>query len=113
MAVPTAASAGHWSHNRRESAQVHRSHVSRPDHRQYHRGHSLAPRSHRHRHGVYRVDHFARRHHRADRHYCKPCRRHFDGRHGFDRHLRHRHHVPHWRLPFVMIHGAFGWVFYG
>jgi hypothetical protein len=44
---------------------------------------------------------------------CRPCSQSFESRRDFHRHVRHHHHVPPWALPFVIVHHALGWVFYG
>ena len=50
--------------------------------------------------------------HRAE-YRCEPCSKRFSKRSGFHRHLTSHHHVPTWRLPFVVVHHALGWIFYG
>jgi len=50
--------------------------------------------------------------HRAE-YRCEPCSKRFSKRSGFQRHLTDHHHVPVWRLPFVVVHHALGWIFYG
>lgn len=47
------------------------------------------------------------------RYECLPCHRHFRCRDDLHRHVLHRHRVPPWRLPFVVVRTAFGWIFYG
>jgi hypothetical protein len=44
---------------------------------------------------------------------CAPCRHRWHDYGAFRSHLNHHHHVPIWRIPFVMVEAAFGWVFYG
>ncbi len=87
-----------------------------------HDRHDRHVRSHRHR---YDRGHLHRRHHGPPAHarvvrvhdhgkyYCKPCRHYFKKRHAFHDHLHDHHHVPLWRLPFVIVHSAIGWIFYG
>ena len=72
-----------------------------------HGGHRYAPRrwqGHHHGHG-----HQARQ---ASYH-CAPCRHRFHDYGAFQQHVHHHHHVPFWRVPFVMVEVAFGWIFYG
>lgn len=45
--------------------------------------------------------------------YCKPCNHRFRSRFQLRNHLHHDHHIALWRLPFVIVHRAFGAVFYG
>ena len=55
--------------------------------------------------------------HRARGYYCAACRHGYDSRSSFHDHLIGHHHIPVWRLPFVIVHGMIGgvlsWVFYG
>lgn len=54
------------------------------------------------------------RHHREHRaYYCARCHHGFHRRQRFFEHLRHAHHVPWSRLPFVVVHTWLGWIFYG
>ena len=49
--------------------------------------------------------------------YCGPCNQRFGSYDGLSNHVHHRHHVPLWKLPFVIIdsvlHGVVGWIFHG
>jgi hypothetical protein len=45
--------------------------------------------------------------------FCGPCRHRFDDRGAFHAHLHHRHHIPFWRIPHLIVRAAFGWAFYG
>ena len=85
----------------------------------------------RSRHRRHDHDRYARRHrhHRSDRHdyrrhdrrvsyernvyTCGPCNHRFTSRHEFHRHLHHKHRIPLWKLPFVIVHSAVGWIFHG
>lgn len=53
-----------------------------------------------------------RHEHRAS-YYCARCHHDFHRRHRFFEHLHHGHYVPWTRLPFVVVHTWFGWMFYG
>jgi hypothetical protein len=68
------------------------------------------------RHGRW-DDHRPRHRHRwrdvSIRYECAPCHRHFRYRDDLHRHVLRRHRVPPWRLPFVVVRSAFGWIFYG
>ena len=44
---------------------------------------------------------------------CRPCSHRFESQRAFQRHLRSHHHVAVWALPFVVVHHALGWIFYG
>ena len=48
-----------------------------------------------------------------DSYYCKPCGHRFHSRRKFHDHLHHHHHIPLWKLPFVIIHTTLGWIFHG
>jgi hypothetical protein len=61
----------------------------------------------------HRPRHRHRWRHAAVRYECAPCHRHFRERHDLHRHVLRRHGVPPWRLPFVLVRSAFGWIFYG
>jgi hypothetical protein len=50
---------------------------------------------------------------RREAYHCAPCRHRFHDYDAFTRHVHHHHHVPFWRIPFVMVEAAFGWIFYG
>lgn len=56
-----------------------------------------------------------RRHHRAaPRYACRPCGQHFGSYRVLRRHVHQHHHVPFWRVPFLLFAHAFGHVtFYG
>jgi hypothetical protein len=76
----------------------HEPHRSDRDH--HHDGwHDHRPR---HRHGW-----------RSVRYECAPCDRRFRYRDDLHRHVLRRHGVPPWRLRYVVVRSAFGWVFYG
>ncbi len=95
----------HWRHHRHHRHHRHCGHRWHND-----RSHGIVygygtPR-HPRRARVFRV-------HEHGRYYCAPCRHAFRSRHTFHDHLHDHHHVPLWRLPFVIVHSALGWVFYG
>jgi len=76
-------------------------------------GHSYKARYDRHNHRPahsYRQA-SAKRHNAPYR--CEPCNRRFNSRSGFHGHLSGNHHIPPWRLPFVIVHHTLGWVFFG
>jgi len=52
-------------------------------------------------------------HRHASTYYCKPCNNRFKNRSGLHAHLSGHHHIPPWRLPFVVVHNTLGWVFFG
>lgn len=85
-------------------------------HRRHHRDHGAVHDDHR---GVPRYYHGRRggRVRRDAAYYCASCRHRFHARRAFNRHLHHRHHIPLWKIPFVIVHGAVhgivGWIFYG
>ncbi len=55
--------------------------------------------------------------HREPAYYCAPCSHRFGSYDALSRHVHHRHHVPLWKLPFVIVDsvlgGIFGWIFHG
>lgn len=67
-------------------------------------GHAECDRPSGHRHG---------NHVRRTAYACAPCRHRYRDYGAFTRHLHHHHHVPFWRMPFVIVHAAVGWIFYG
>ena len=125
LALPGAASAGHGDryerrHDRHERRiDRHERRIDRHENRHFrqHRRHGRRHGGHRVIvHGDYCGSNYARhaRSHRQQRgYYCEPCGHRFHARDHFHRHLLHDHHVPLWRLPFVIVHSAVGWVFYG
>jgi hypothetical protein len=56
------------------------------------------------------ANHYAYRH---SVYSCRPCSQRFETRRAFRAHLRHHHHVASWAMPFVVVHHALGWIFYG
>ena len=44
---------------------------------------------------------------------CRACNHRFRYQRDFYDHVHHRHHVPFWRIPFLLVHTSFGWNFYG
>lgn len=80
----------------------------RPEADDVHWRHRYGPHGHRDRY-----DHDYRHHGRRAAYQCAPCRHRWHDYGAFRSHLHHHHHVPVWRIPFVMVEAAFGWVFYG
>jgi hypothetical protein len=85
------------------------------DHRRHrtHRGHGPRVRYHGSSCGrdAYRYGHQERR--VKNYYYCTPCSHRFDSLHGLRRHVSHHHHVPFWRLPFMVVASTAGWFFHG
>ena len=97
MMAPAAAQADHQHHRHRHHHERGAIHV-RPW-LDVHAGWRHLPRLARHP-----------RAHRAS-FYCERCHHGFERRRAFHRHLHHAHGIPFARLPFVVVHTHFGWVF--
>jgi hypothetical protein len=100
--APGAALADHDDHRRRgeDRHRLGSFHESRG--LKLYRGWRFSPRVVRHRH-----------HARAASYYCARCHHGFHRQRAFHRHLHRDHAVPFARLPFVIVHTSFGWVFGG
>jgi len=107
-----------------------RSHAERRSHardRSFHRHTSPTPYQrtlHARRHGHHYRHHAKRQHtpHYAQgvkytKHYamfqCRACNHAFRYQRDFYDHVHQRHHVPFWRIPFLLLHASTGWIFYG
>ena len=117
-------------HDRPNHRDKHRSHVARRSNardRWFHRHDSRTSyRKARHarRDGHYDRPHAKRQHtpHYAhdvkyNKHHvkfhCRACNHTFRYQRGFYDHVHHRHHVPFWRIPFLLGYANFGWIFHG
>jgi len=112
---------GHRDHDRRH----HDRHYDRHEGRHYERHYE--GRRHHGRHHRKHYRHHNRRHYPTYRHagyrqevagyYCGPCNHRFHSYNALSRHVHHKHHIPLWQLPFVIVHsvfnGIFGWAFHG
>jgi hypothetical protein len=97
---------GHDDHDKYKGKQKHASH----------KGHGNGPSQHKYRYNDHRPAHSYRQaaaHSHGSPYYCKPCNHRFESRVGFNSHLGGRHHIPPWRMPFVIVHHTFGWIFFG
>jgi uncharacterized C2H2 Zn-finger protein len=99
--APAAALADHDRHRGHDDRGRHASFHHEPR-LEIHTGWRFGPRFVRHR-----------QHARATSYYCERCHHGFRRRRAFHRHLHHAHAVPFARLPFVLVHTSFGWVFGG
>jgi len=117
-------------HARHASQRRWNGHDARDSGRGHKYGHDkhFRGRGNGHKHGHYKQFSKRQRHaaheyrtrgHRGDGHYarapyyCRPCNRRFAGQHDFHGHLHGHHHIPPWKLPFLIVHNTLGWVFFG
>ena len=128
MATAPAASADHTSRSRPSYQNVSRPHDRGPRHGRHHdryddddsssssdRYSHYRPRryyrsGHRYSHG------YGHRRRYGDRHVeyrCAVCRHSYHDYGVFRGHLHDHHHIPIWRIPHVIVHTFFGWIFYG
>jgi hypothetical protein len=99
--APAAAQADHDRHRGRDHARRHTSLHHQPRF-EVHTAWRFGPRLARHH-----------RHHVRPAYYCERCHHGFHRRRAFYRHVHHAHDVPFARLPFVLVHTSFGWLFGG
>jgi len=77
-------------------------------HWRHHRPHHRHPYRHGYRRGYADGRYAPRAEYR-----CGPCQQRYADYGAFETHLQHRHHIPIWRIPQVIVEAAFGWIFYG
>ncbi len=89
-----------------------RHHNRHPRHHNWYDSHGYQY-GHHSRYGGARVYQYYRADYRQERYYCAPCNHYFDSRPNFHSHLNQRHHIPLWKIPFVIVHSTLGWIFHG
>lgn len=137
MVMPAGAMAGssrHRDRDHRDGRRVERDRDHRGDHGKVERRNAhrrIAKRDRRDRREHLRRDRHDRRFRDGHRHrshapyyayakvhehvryYCWPCNHYFDRRDRFHAHLTTAHLLAVWQLPFVILHHALGWAYYG
>lgn len=79
-------------------------HARRDGH--HYRHHASRQRTPHYAHGVKYTEHYAK-------FQCRTCNQTFRHQRHFYDHVHQRHHVPFWRIPFLLVHASAGWIFYG
>ena len=132
-----------WAHGGKRHHRDHDRYERHHDHHRYdkkHRHGHYGSRHHRHdecRRGDRDHRRWERRHHRRHhrhsdrrypvyshsygnhdtRYYCAPCKGHFKSYDDLSYHVHHRHRVPLWKVPFLIVRGVldgiFGFTYHG
>jgi len=131
MLLPMTAMAGSSQHRGDRHGHAQRGHSDgHNDYRRgHHRGHDRHARNrHNYRRGSqrhyrdgryashrphYRANRYNRSHHANSRYYCAQCDHGFHSRGSFHAHLAGVHGIAPLLFPFVILHHALGWIFYG
>ena len=94
-----------WFHRHTLRTPYQKSFHARRDGHQY-RHHARRQQTPHYAHGVKYTKHHAK-------FQCRACNHAFRNQRDFYDHVHQRHHVPLWRIPFLLLHASAGWIFYG
>ncbi len=96
-------------------------HNGHDDHRRHNKRRHHRRKAYRHHRGypVYAHNSYSRGHYRHSEpaYYCGPCNQRFSDYDALSGHVHRVHHIPIWRLPFVIVDSVlgnvFGFIFHG